>query len=73
MNVFYAAAMAGGVVVNIGQLKAKDKYLLDAAVKRGKLAKWRGHWWPVSGASYGIGPLKTCYGLPEVKESLCAA
>lgn len=68
MNAFYAAALAGQVIVNIGQLPATDKRLLDAAVRRGKLVRWRGHWAPVAGAWYGIGPLKTCYGLPEVKE-----
>lgn len=56
------------VVCDIGQLTTTDRRRLDAEVRRGALAKWRGYWFPVAGASYGIGPLKTCYGparLPD--------
>lgn len=70
MNAFYERAMSGQVIVDIGQLKGADIRLLNAAIRRGKLARWRGRWFPVAGASYGLGPLKMCYGLPQVKEAL---
>lgn len=55
-------AMDGHVVVSIGQLSKADSRSLDAAVRRGDLVKWRGHWFPLTGhPSYGMGPLKTCY------------
>lgn len=56
------------VVVSIGQLTAKDKKALDAAVKRGEIAKWRGHWHPDPGAPWGIGELKTVYGPIAIKK-----
>lgn len=52
------------VIVSIGQLTPDDQKALDKAVRQGVLKKWRGHWAPVSGASWGIGPLKSCYGPP---------
>ena len=57
---------AGEVLCNIGQLDAATKRSLDRMVRHGEIAKWRGHWFPVSGASEGIGPLKTCYGIPSI-------
>lgn len=45
------------VVVSIGQLSRSDSAKLDAAAKRGEIAKWRDHW-------HGFGPLKNHYG-PE--------
>jgi hypothetical protein len=56
------------VVVSIGQLTAVDKKALDAAVKRGEIAKWRGHWNPDPGAPWGVGGLKTVYGPVAVKK-----
>ena len=56
--------MAGRVVVNIGQLDIAAKRVLEKEVRRGMISKWRGHWYPVAGANWGIGSLKTCYGLP---------
>ncbi len=50
-----------GVVCNIGQVDPAGKRKLDAAAKKGELVKWRGYWWPLSGAPWGIGPLKTCW------------
>jgi len=50
------------VVVNTGQLTKDDRRTLDAAVRRGEIARWRGYWYPVAGAAFGLGPLKTCYG-----------
>ena len=55
------------VVISIGQLEKADAQLLDQAVRRGEIAKWRGYWHPVPGASWGIGSLKTCYG-PAIVE-----
>lgn len=58
----------GEVLVDIGQIGADLQKSLDLAVKRGMIVKWRGYWHPVAGAHFGIGPLKSCYGLPEVGE-----
>jgi hypothetical protein len=54
------------VVVNIGQIDKPTKSALEREVRAGRLAKWRGYWFPVAGADYGIGPLKTCYGPTSV-------
>jgi len=59
-------ALEGEVVVNIGQVGPLSRKALDRAVRAGKLAKWRGYWFPIAGASFGIGPLKTCWSTPEV-------
>lgn len=58
----------GDVLVNIGQVDAALQKSLDLSVKTGLIVKWRGYWHPVPGAHFGIGPLKSCYGLPEVAE-----
>lgn len=68
-NRFIEEALAGEVVVNIGQVTDKEKRELDKLVKLGVLAKWRGHWHPLPGANFGLGPPKTCWGLPEYRES----
>lgn len=68
-----AEALAGRVIVDIGQLDHCERKALGAAVKAGTLAKWRGHWAPVSGASWGIGPLKNCYGTYTIAEYFSAA
>lgn len=55
-------------VPDIGQVDPATKRALDKMVKRGEIAKWRGHWHPVAGAHFGIGPLKTCYGPKESRD-----
>lgn len=59
-------ALAGEVICNIGQVDAKSARQLDKLAKSGTLVKWRGYWYPVAGAAYGIGPLKSCWGLASV-------
>jgi len=62
-----ADVLAGrDVVPNIGQVKGAWKAALEHEVRAGRLTKWRGHWYPVAGAPWGLGPLKTCYGRPEI-------
>lgn len=56
-------ALAGEVICNIGQVDKPTARALDKMWRAGTLLKWRGFWYPVAGASYGIGPLKTCWGL----------
>ena len=51
-----------GVICDVGQIPHLWRGRLDRAAKAGKIAKWRGYWYPVAGASYGMGPLKTCFG-----------
>lgn len=57
--------MAGKVIVQIGQVDDATVRALDKLVRAGKLAKWRGYWYPSAGSNFGIGPLKPCWGLPE--------
>lgn len=59
----------GGVIVDIGQITKDQAKQLDKWVKMGQLAKWRGYWYPNAGANFGIGPLKSCWGLPEYLNS----
>lgn len=63
------------VVPDIGQVKGAWKAALEKEVRAGRLAKWRGYWHPHAGAPWGIGPLKTCYGRPEIAAhfAACAA
>jgi len=64
-----ADVLAGdSVVANIGQVRGVWKAALEKEVRAGRLAKWRGYWFPTAGAPWGIGPLKTCYGLPHIAE-----
>lgn len=51
------------VLVDTGWMTKQERAALDAAARRGEIQKWRGHWHPVPGADFGIGPLKTCYGV----------
>lgn len=60
------------VVANIGQVKGLWKSMLDREVRAGRLAKWRGKWFPVAGAHFGLGPDRDCYGTPEIAESMRA-
>ena len=57
------AALAGEVIVNIGQIAPDTEKQLNKLVRDGTLLKWRGKWYPVAGASFGLGPDKTCWGL----------
>ena len=57
------AALAGDVIVNIGQIDKPTARQLDRLVRAGTLIKWRGKWFPVAGAPWGLGPDKTCWGL----------
>jgi hypothetical protein len=56
------------VIADTGYLTKSDRAALDRDVRLGKIAKWRGRWFPNPGAPWGIGPLKTCYGPHEAKE-----
>lgn len=67
---FVAIALEGRVVVNTGQIDAAAQRALNREVKAGRLVRWRGFWFPVAGASHGIGPLKTCWGLPEAQKDI---
>lgn len=57
------AALNGTVIVAIGQIAPETVKQLDKLVRAGTLLKWRGKWYPVAGASFGLGPDKTCWGL----------
>lgn len=56
------------VVADIGQVKGAWKAQLKKEVKAGRLVTWKGKWYPTAGASWGMGPDKTCYGTPELRE-----
>jgi hypothetical protein len=58
----WMAQARAGVVVDIGQIDHAQRRQLNNAAKRGEVAKWRGYWTPIPGASFGLGPAKTCYG-----------
>lgn len=49
-------------VADTGQIDPVSLRALKRAVKAGDISQWRGHWFPVTGAPWGMGPLKTCYG-----------
>lgn len=55
--------MTGEVIVDIGQVDKATARVLNKMVAGGEALKWRGKWYPVAGASYGLGPDKTCWGL----------
>lgn len=68
-----ADVLAGeDVVADIGQVKGAWKAALEKEVRAGRLAKWKGCWFPTAGAPGGIGPLKTCYGTPELAAHFAA-
>ncbi len=54
---------AGKVVVDIGHVTKEERRELDKLVRKGVALKWRGRWYSVPGAQFGIGPLKTCWAL----------
>lgn len=60
------------VVADIGQVKGAWKRRLEKEVRAGRLRKWKGHWFPTPGAHFGLGPLKTCYGTPELADTFAA-
>lgn len=62
MSADWISVARASVVVDIGQLDQAQKRQLNNAAKRGEIAKWRGHWAPIPGASFGMGRLKPCYG-----------
>lgn len=67
-NEILSRIVNGGVVVNLGRITDADQRALDRLARQGQIAKWRGHWFPVTGAAFGIGPLKTCYGTREYRD-----
>ena len=65
--------IAGDVVVNIGQVDKPTERFLNKMDRAGIAVKWRGKWYPTAGASWGLGPDKTCWALspefnPKCKE-----
>lgn len=70
LNTALSEITRGGVIVNIGQLDDRTARALNRLAKCGTLTKWRGKWFPVAGASFGIGPDKTCWALPAIKEQV---
>ena len=58
---------AGEVICNIGQVSHAERRALDKLAKAGKLVKWRGYWYPDPRWPEGIGPLKSCWALPHVR------
>ena len=70
MSAFLDRAFAGEVIVAIGQIDRDVRRELDREVRAGRLERWRGYWAPVAGASMGLRPLKTCWGLPSVRAVL---
>lgn len=69
-----ADVLAGREVeCDIGQVKGAWKKALEREVRAGRLTKWKGHWFPVAGANFGLGPLKTCYGTPAARMAAEAA
>jgi hypothetical protein len=73
-DTFLGRAIKGEVICDIGQLNYNpiQKRALIRAVRSGIVVKWRGYWFPNAGAPFGIGPLKTCYGLPAVRDAMAA-
>jgi len=66
-----AALLAGAEVeADIGQVKGVWKAALEREVRAGRLVKWRGKWFPVAGARYGLGPDKTCYGTAAARDAV---
>jgi hypothetical protein len=57
------AVLGGEVVVDIGQIAPETLKQFNKLLRAGTLIKWRGKWYPVAGAAFGLGPDKTCWGL----------
>lgn len=60
------------VVAITYSLDRAEKRELERLVRQGRIAKWRGRWFPIAGAPFGIGPLKTCYGPAVIRDALQA-
>lgn len=73
LNSFLTEIRDGGVVVNLGQVSPQVSKTLDRMAKAGTLTKWRGKWFPVAGASFGIGPDKTCWALSATHAQIPSA
>lgn len=58
------------VIPDIGQVEGALKSALDREVAAGRLVTWKGHWHPIAGASWGLGPLKLCYGTAAARDAL---
>lgn len=70
----FAAILAGDqVIADIGQVGGLWKRMLEREVRAGRLAKWRGKWFPQAGAPFGMGPDKTCYGTPELRDAFASS
>lgn len=68
-----AAVLRGDeIIANIGQVKGLWKRTLEREVRAGRLVTWRGAWYPVTGAPYGLHPFKQCYGTPEAMAAVGA-
>ena len=61
-------ALSGDVVCDIGQIDDATQRELNKLVRAKTITKWRGRWYPVPGASWGLGPMKNCYGLSPTQE-----
>ena len=70
MMMAVSGVLNGAVICNVGQIDKANQRALNRLVRDGVLVKWRGYWHPVSGASFGIGPLKTCWALPCVRAGI---
>lgn len=57
------------VFADTGQVKGAWKAALRKEIKAGRLVTWKGHWFPHPGSPFGMGPLKTCYGIPEIRDA----
>ena len=62
---FVRDAINGRVLCQVGQIDDATIKQLNRLVKSGKLQTWRGYWHPVPGGSWGIGPLKKCWGVTK--------
>ena len=68
-----ADVLAGrDVVPDLGQVKGIWKRTLQREVRAGRLVTWRGKWFPIAGAKFGMGPDKTCYGTTGLRDALAA-
>jgi len=63
-----AALERSGYIACLGQVPDWMKRELDKLVRAGRLAKWRGHF-NTGHRGFGMGPLKTIYGYPEIGET----
>ena len=67
MSAHLARLHRGEIIVDIGQLTPDDRRELARMVRKGLARKWRGRWFPDPGAPWGMGPLKSCYAIEEVR------